>query len=256
TDEEFQKVVAWLSSLNFASRHADFLSRQQAGTGEWLLSDPKFQNWNNGNESTLWCPGLPGAGKTTLASMVIHWLESRYQDPNTAVIYMFCSYKEEDTQTPEHLMASLLKQILQHKAVLPEDVRRLYQTHINRNTRPGLEEITPLLVQEVKTCSDVFVVIDALDECSDREDKRARLLDGIQKLPPNSHILITSRYSPKIEESFKDVPQIDIQATNDDVKRYVQGRIAKEPKLAKHVRSDPTLMDDIIATVVDNCKGM
>jgi hypothetical protein len=60
--------MAWLSNLNFASRQADFLKRQQPGTGEWLLSDPVFQSWLKGNNRTLWCPGLRKSPHRTQAT--------------------------------------------------------------------------------------------------------------------------------------------------------------------------------------------
>ncbi len=57
-DDEFKAVTAWLSSFDFTAKQIDFLNRCQAGTGEWLLSSPRFQNWLDGEERTLWCPGL------------------------------------------------------------------------------------------------------------------------------------------------------------------------------------------------------
>ncbi|RMJ16034.1 hypothetical protein CDV36_004270 [Fusarium kuroshium] len=255
-DGEFQNIVAWLSSLDFATKQVDFLNRLQPGTGDWLLSDPRFQHWQDGEERTLWCPGLPGAGKTTLASMVIEWLRSQHQGTGAAVIYLYCSYKEEGVQTPREMIGSLLKQVVQHKAALPDGLRHLYDKHARGKTPPKLDELARLLVQEVASLPFVFVVIDALDECPERGNTRDTLLTEIQKLPQNARILITSRYSPQIDERFDSVPHIDIRATDDDVKRYIEVRIEKESSLAKHVRSDPTLMEEIIKTVAKCSQGM
>ncbi|RYP78164.1 hypothetical protein DL769_003245 [Monosporascus sp. CRB-8-3] len=255
-DEEFQEVTAWLSSLDFATKQIDFLNRRQAGTGDWLLSDLRFQRWLAGKERTLWCPGLPGAGKTTLASMVIDWLQNQHQDTHAAVIYLYCSYKEEEVQTPQNMIGSLLKQIIQHRAALPADVRGLYNKHHRKKTYPKLDELARLLVGEIKTYSFIFVVIDALDECPERGDHRGRLLAEIQKLPQNARILITSRYSPKIEERFENAPHIDIRATDEDIKRYIEARIEKERSLAKHVHSNPALMEEITKTIVKSSQGM
>ncbi|KAH6842257.1 hypothetical protein B0I37DRAFT_329488, partial [Chaetomium sp. MPI-CAGE-AT-0009] len=222
-DEEFEKVTAWISSLDFTTKQVDFSNRRHTGTGEWLLSNAGFQRWLGGEQQTLWCPGLPGAGKTTLAAMLIDWLESQDRAP---VIYLYCSYKEEDIQTPRNMVGSLLKQIVQHKATLSDEVGRLYEKHRRKKTLPNLDELAQLLVREVETCSRVFVVIDALDECRDRDNTRGRLLDEIQGLPSNARVLITSRYSPMIEDRFKNIPHIsvEIRATREDVKRYVQAR--------------------------------
>ncbi|KAK4101587.1 hypothetical protein N658DRAFT_385173, partial [Parathielavia hyrcaniae] len=226
SDEEFTKVTTWLSSLDFAAKQVDFSNRRQPGTGEWLLSDPGFLSWLGGEKQTLWCPGLPGAGKTTLAAMVIDWLESQHRG---IVIYLYCNYKEEAIQTPHNMLGSLLKQIVQQKIALPEEVRSLHKEHLQKQTLPKLDELARLFVQEVKTRSAVFVVIDALDECAERGNTRGTLLDTIERLPSNARVLITSRYSPTIQDGFKMIPHIiaDIRATPEDVKRYVQARIEK-----------------------------
>ncbi|KAJ8121182.1 hypothetical protein ONZ43_g2301 [Nemania bipapillata] len=102
-NEEFEKITSWLSPLDFAAKQIDFLNRRQSGTGEWLLSEPSFQDWVDGKERTLWCNGPPGAGKTILASMVIDWLECQHRSTDTAVIYLYCNYKEENVQAPENM---------------------------------------------------------------------------------------------------------------------------------------------------------
>ncbi|KAI0902853.1 ankyrin [Ustulina deusta] len=151
-DEEFEKITSWLSSLDFTAKQTDFLKRRQAETGEWLLSDPIFQDWADGKERTLWCPGLREIGNTlvSVASVVIDWLEHQHRPTEAAVIYLYCSYKEEETQTPENMVGSLLKQLVQNRAVLPGDVRNLYTKHFSKKTRPRLDEFARLLVQEAR----------------------------------------------------------------------------------------------------------
>ena len=193
---------------------------------------------------------------TVYRSAIIDFLENQHQGVNAAVVYLYCNYKEEEAQTAQNMIGSLLKQVVRHKTTLPDDVHSLYKKHSQKKTHAKLDELTRLLIQEVKTYTFVFVVIDALDECPERGDTRGRLLAEIQKLPKNARILITSRYSPKIEVNFKNVPHIDIRATDEDIKRYIEARIEKERPLARHVRSNPALAEDVIKTVVGSCQGM
>ncbi|KAJ7784808.1 hypothetical protein B0H14DRAFT_313565 [Mycena olivaceomarginata] len=65
---ERTQIIDWLSPINFFLRQADISQSQQKGTGEWLLTDPRFQQWESGSGGTLWCHGIPGAGKTVLAA--------------------------------------------------------------------------------------------------------------------------------------------------------------------------------------------
>jgi len=57
-DQESQKIVAWLSPLNFWAKQDDTLSRKQEGTGQWLFEHPAFKGWLDGTDRTLWCPGM------------------------------------------------------------------------------------------------------------------------------------------------------------------------------------------------------
>ncbi|KIM30816.1 hypothetical protein M408DRAFT_271003 [Serendipita vermifera MAFF 305830] len=66
-DEERQKILDWLSPINFFARQDEIFSKRQADTGTWLLENDGFKKWKLGEEKMLWCSGIPGAGKTVLA---------------------------------------------------------------------------------------------------------------------------------------------------------------------------------------------
>ena len=57
-DEERQKVLEWLSPLNFASKQVDTFERHQRGTGEWLFEEAIFKAWLAGDKNALWCSGI------------------------------------------------------------------------------------------------------------------------------------------------------------------------------------------------------
>jgi hypothetical protein len=51
-------MVHWLSPFNYWLNQADFSKLRQADTGRWLLEDPVFLEWAEGNRQTLWCQGI------------------------------------------------------------------------------------------------------------------------------------------------------------------------------------------------------
>ena len=57
-DEEQQKVLEWLSPLNFASKQVDTFERHQRGTGQWLFEEEMFKAWLAGGKNALWCSGI------------------------------------------------------------------------------------------------------------------------------------------------------------------------------------------------------
>jgi hypothetical protein len=55
---QHKTVCEWMTTLNFFQRQADLFNTRQPGTGEWLLSDPKFKAWESSSGSVLWCRGM------------------------------------------------------------------------------------------------------------------------------------------------------------------------------------------------------
>jgi hypothetical protein len=64
----------WLSSDDIPAQYADLIARRQVDTGLWFLNSSNFTEWIHGASQTLFCPGIPGAGKMTMAAIVVDHL--------------------------------------------------------------------------------------------------------------------------------------------------------------------------------------
>jgi Cdc6-like AAA superfamily ATPase len=195
---------------------------------------------------TLFCPGIPGAGKTVLTAIVIHDLYTRFQmDPNVAITYIYCNYQRHDKQTLEHLLSSLLKQLVQRRASIPGNIKALYGRHKDEKTRPSLSEITILLQSAAAIYSTVFIIVDALDECQTIDGCRTNLLWEIFNLQNNTgaNIFATSRYNDKITEMFDGCVSLKISANDNDVKMYLRGQM-------RRLQSD--ILDDEIRQMIES----
>ena len=199
-------------------------------------------------------PGIPGAGKTIITSIVIEYLFDKFRhcdiqgdgdtrgrsiqnDGRIGIAYLYCNFRQQEEQKAEELLASLLKQLAQeHSAILPT-VKDLYDRHKIMQTRPSVDEISKALQSVAVVYSTVFIVIDALDECR----VRTRLLPEIFNLQIKSGVSIfaTSRSIPDIIEKFRGSISVEIRATEDDVQRYLDGRISEsESGVLKSCRED------------------
>ena len=74
-DKECQVIGDWLSPFDFDDIQQEIFKNCRKGTGKWMLESNGFQQWLSTHKGTLWCPGIPGAGKTYLASIVIDYLQ-------------------------------------------------------------------------------------------------------------------------------------------------------------------------------------
>ncbi|PKX93970.1 purine and uridine phosphorylase, partial [Aspergillus novofumigatus IBT 16806] len=164
--KEDHDLLNWITPDDYGPLQSDYFRRRQAGTGEWLLNSMEFQMWLKTSRGTLFCPGIPGAGKTILTSVVINYLTRRtFEDGSLGVAYVYCNFQRKDEQTADRLLSSLLKQLSGRLPTIPGEVSNLYNQHKTDRTRPSLEEISRTLYSVAVKYSRVFILVDALDEC-------------------------------------------------------------------------------------------
>ena len=236
---ERQELLEWISPLNFPAQQSAIFNRRQEGTGQWLFESPEFKKWLSKSGQTLLCRGIPGAGKTMLASITVDHLQRAFHPKNIPVTYIYCDYKRQDEQTPANLIASILKQLLQHCDSIPESVRRSHRHHVNSVTRLALNEVYDMLTNEFAYFSRIYIVVDALDELTASGQVRQILLATLRSLQKagNVHLIMTSRFIPPEFHHFQDFMLLEICASNDDVQRYVYGHMGDLAMSVKVIRS-------------------
>ncbi|KAJ6605260.1 ankyrin repeat-containing domain protein [Mycena vulgaris] len=248
---ERTKIIDWFSPINFFLRHADIARARQAGTGEWFLAEPHFQEWESGSGRTLWCPGIPGAGKTVLASMVVDHLRVRAKSKqeNIGVGCIYLNHKEAGNQTPDNLLSGLWRQLVRGRDV-GSLAKEIYEGHLEERTPPLPEEVVKVLRSSFTHFSKIYLIVDAVDEYP--EDKRWILLGHLAKLN-SANLMITSR--PQILPdpfSFSNLETLDIHAREEDLQTYVNAQIDSSSRLSKHVHKQPSLRADIHLKINDH----
>jgi hypothetical protein len=220
----------------------------------------EFKGWVEANNQTLFCPGIPGAGKTILTSVVVGDLYARFQnDPNVGIAYIYCNFQRQDEQKAEDLLANLLKQLARDRVSLPEVVRSIYQKHKEKRTRPLLDEISGALQSIAASYSRVFIVIDALDECQTASRCREKLLSEIFNLQAKcgASLFATSRFIPEIIESFQGSASLEIRASDEDAEKYIEGHIEGHMShLRRIIKRTPQLEKEIKTSISSAVDGM
>jgi hypothetical protein len=204
----------------------------------------------------LFCPGIPGAGKTLLTSIVIYDLHTRFQDElSVGIAYLYCNFRQRNEQNVEHLLASLLKQLSQEQPSPPNSVKALYDHHKKKQTRPLFDEVSRTLQCVAAMYLRVFIAVDALDECQVSDGCWTRFLSEIFSLQAKSgvNIFATSRFIPKIAEKFEGSTSLEIRASSEDVRRYLDGHMFRLPGFVVH---GPELREEIKTTIIRLVQGM
>jgi hypothetical protein len=246
-------IMDWLSSADFPAQQSDFIARRQEETGLWFLNSPKFTDWVSGTSQTLFCPGIPGAGKTMMAAIAVDHLQKTVQTADVGVAYIYCNYKRQADQTTSSLLAAMLKQLVQDQPSIAKPLSSLYDHHEVRRTRPSVEETLIALQSVLADYSRTYVVIDALDEYV--HDHRRELLSKLRDLQSKTglRLMATSRFIPDIVEDFNGLPQLEVRADDMDVKRYVAGQTDRLPRC---VQRDDNLQELVQNKIVEAVDGM
>ncbi|KFY65629.1 hypothetical protein V496_02442 [Pseudogymnoascus sp. VKM F-4515 (FW-2607)] len=256
--EQYRATMDWLSSTNFPAQQSDIISKRQEGTGNWFLESPEFSKFLQGVKQTLFCPGIPGAGKTMISAIAVDHICKAFQGDNVGVAYIYNNYNRQEEQTATKMVAAILKQLVQGRPLYGEVVTALYKQHANSGTRPSHEEICTALNSVLHSYFKVYVIIDALDEYTDSDSMRSELITIIRtgQTSTNTSLMVTSRFNSGTEKLFQGTPELEIQASEADVKEYVIGRLDRFPKC---VRNDPGLQAEIqdgIVLAVDRMLGL
>lgn len=134
--------------------------------------------------------GLDGIHSSTIIQDVI----SKYQsEPAIAVAYFYFDFNGVDKQQTEMLVRSLIVQLIAQCPRLPELLQSTHSKSQSGLKQPTIEEMIMILRQLLKGFNTTYILLDALDECTDRE----ALLDFIEALMgwniSGLHVLTTSR---------------------------------------------------------------
>jgi Cdc6-like AAA superfamily ATPase len=254
-NQERRNILDWLAKVDYASQHIDFIGRRQEGTGQWLLGSNEFQAWLNANNQILFCPGIPGAGKTILAATVVDYLCTKFQnEASVGIAYIYCNFRSQEKQRSADLLTSLLRQLVQGQPSVPDDVKNLYERHKDK-PRPPPDDVSKILHAVMSDYSRTFIIIDALDECQISDDSRNQFLSEIFNLrtKTGANIFATSRFIPEIMKRFEGCVSLEIRASIDDVERYLDGHILRLPLC---VSRSYALQENIKAEITKAVDGM
>jgi hypothetical protein len=261
-EERLGKICGWLSAPDPSTNYHKAHKQRQAETGLWLLESATFQRWKESTASRIWLYGIPGCGKTILSSTIIEHLLKYCQD-NTGMVtaYFYFDFNDAQKQDPELMLRSLLRQLLQRSITIPKNVDALFSSCDNGEQRPSVHALLEATQQAAQEFTQVYVVLDALDECT----QRSELMDVLETVAgwklDNLHLLMTSRKERDIESSLEfyikgeDAVCLQRHVVDQDIQRYVQQRLRNDRGLAKW-NKDAGIRQEIEAALISGARGM
>ncbi|KAF0329553.1 ankyrin repeat protein, partial [Colletotrichum asianum] len=217
------------TAINVDHMRDHLLKEQDQRILDWLVpsdhEDRHFQAWVTSKNQTLFCPGMPGSGKTVITSVVVNFLSQRCtQDASLGLAFVYLNYKSQSQQDLPALLARFLWQLCRNSKKVSEDVRRLYENRSSVERTASPETLEKAIVNVSTSLSRVWFVVDALDECNQCRTKLLACLTRVQQ-KTGACIMYTSRDLPEITLSLTGHPTVTITAKEVDVGRFLDSQL-------------------------------
>jgi hypothetical protein len=254
--DEFRKIVTWLAPSDPGTNHDVARRRHESQTGTWLLKSKQYQSWKTGAASHLWIYGKAGCGKTILCSTAIEDIRiTCEQDADTSFAFFYFSFSDERQQSDSDLLRSLVAQLGWREPGLSM-LRQAYGDA--KKSVPGPDELEKILLASMRSCSKVYLLIDALDECPEDYETRQSVLARIERLTqdtPNLRILATSRELDRIRKSMEmliaEPLRVTTRAVDGDIQLYLAKEMSRDRNLCELSPEMRTLIESTIASQAD-----
>jgi len=216
---------------------------------------PEWAKWLNTDCRCLWIHSIPGAGKTVLASFLIETIEehcSQLPEGKRAWAYYYCYFgRSQDEATP--FLRCIVSQLCRQTDFVPDVVQKLYR----RAGEPDLVDLLTAIEAIIERCEVVYVIIDAVDESSPRDD----LLKVIRDLATDSRlskiqVLVTSREYVDIERTMEDISKsvpMSNPKVEEDIRLHVRSNLHSNHKFK---RWSEDLLNEVEDAVSTGARGM
>ena len=177
-----------------------------------------------------------------------------------AVLQFYFDYTERKSLNTEDFLRSLLKQVLYQLGDIPATVEKAYDQWISQgvSAEPERKSMCSLLEECFAKFTTVFVVIDAFDECNEKEV--SKILKALETLPLfQLRLLITGRNH--VFESLplrkfsqgkqwgQDANYQTISAATDDIDKYLTKELAENAEGSKEEHR--TMIKEAISSQAD-----
>ncbi|KAH6902875.1 ankyrin repeat-containing domain protein [Coprinopsis sp. MPI-PUGE-AT-0042] len=246
--EHLRKVLDFLSLVNFRNIQQENHGNWMPDTLKWFLEGSMYQWWLETQGAIVWGTGMPGAGKTILASVAIQDSEDHALS-DICIGYVYCRYTEP--MKVRDILAALVRQILERYPHHLPTVKPLYTKHDLQRTSPTQSELVDVIRAICKSFKIARLFIDGLDEAL--YDEQFDLLATLKSVPAN--FFITSRPLLRLNDVLPDVKMFDIAAQNTDIELLVSQHIDRNPDLRQMLVADEQRVR-VIKKICQSSHGM
>jgi NACHT domain len=298
-EQEFRR---WLSPPDPSTNHHITLTTHHKSTTAWFLEGNVFSKWKstpsflwvNGkriflltlhhyhtsSERPLFCSGLrenyslvggsrlppPMSTESSTSSSIIEHVKAFR---NSGLAYFYFDFRDENKQSRDNLLRSLLFQLSTQYHHLSDILSHLHSLYEDGNQQPSDDTLARCLKKMLSHPNQdpVYLIIDGVDECPNSPEcgmpsPREQVLKLIEELAgfhlPNLHLCVTSRPEVGIHMTLKDLITFSVSlheqgGHKEDIMDFINSVVYSDPKMGSWSEKDKKL---VVETLSKNTDGV
>ena len=263
----YRLSIAYLTKLPCAAR-AGYSSGNHKpcleGTREGVLWDIESWEADEMNESVYWLKGVAGCGKSTIAQT----FAERSAAKGKLGASFFCSRDYPDRRNLHLIFLTLARDLAYWSAHFKNALVPIIRANPNVQDDSLPIQLEKLLVRPFKqTGLSATIVVDALDECEDKEpvsEFLSALAVHVNNMP-TVRFFVTGRPEDRIRSGFKlpslrtkELPLHDVDSAtiNSDIKSFVTFRLDEIGTRRRQSISGQWPSDRDIAVILEKTSGL
>ncbi|KAL5361432.1 WD40-repeat-containing domain protein [Aspergillus floccosus] len=233
----------------------------------WILYHPQYQHWRNNNDSqVLWIKGDPGKGKTMLLCGIINELAptTKLEDPlvKTFLSFFFCQATEPKLSNAHAVLRGLIYMLVDTQPSFLSHVRKKFKD--TGEPRFGNAEAWAALcnifldILRDSSLDKIYIVVDALDECVQDQDKLLQfILRGTKEFPHVKWIISSRNHvEPRIRlDESQSILSLELQENAESVSVAIGAYISNRVAELESLQDDNTLLDYVQQTLQEKSEG-
>ena len=179
--------------------------------------------------------------------------------------FFYHDFREDQKRDLRGLLSSVLFQFCDQSDPYCDILSKFYSTHRYGAQSPSDDALVHCLedILKVPGQAPVFLIVDALDECSNtslmpsHREKALALLEKLISLQlPNLRICVTSRPEVDIKAilvplTFRSISLQDERGQMEDIENYIKSVIEKDPRNRRWTAQDKQMVIDILTRNAD-----
>ncbi|KAI6753938.1 hypothetical protein HG530_013114 [Fusarium avenaceum] len=200
-----------------------------------------------------------GSGKTILTSSVVDHALTEKRDSGELIAFFFPRFDDQNSLKSETILRSIVRQTIEAASII-DDTLPLLETLMSRDGLAA-NTLTKLITKIGRVVKTLYIIIDGLDECEPAERRDLlKTLTSLVALNGGIKLFLSTRetIANEIRKNFVSYEYVsmDCSTGQSDIAAYVVSTIDTLLDNDDLVVSDPSLIDDMKESLIENADGM